>query len=195
MDIYLLRHGKSQQNEKNTYYGSIDCSLNEEGIFQAYKVKENLKSIAFDYIYVSPAKRTKETLDIINPLRDLKVQEDKRLMEVDFGDFEGKSYNELLRLYPTECEIWKDNWKEFAPPNGESYIQLYKRISSFMDDLLEKKYDKVLIVSHSGAMRAIYSYVLGGNLDLFWGFGCKNCDLAIIKYEYGNLYIDSITHC
>lgn len=195
MDIYLLRHGKSEENEKNTYYGAIDCSLSYEGINQGNRVKEKLRGIDFQCAYVSPTKRTLETLNLVKSSKDLVVNLEERLIEINFGDFEGKNYDELLRLYPSECEQWKDNWKDFTPPGGESYVQLYKRVESFMKELINKDYEKVLLVTHSGVIRTIYTYVLGGNLDLFWGFGCKNCDLAIIKYEYGNLYIDSITHC
>ncbi len=89
---------------------------------------------------------------------------------------------------------WQDNWKEFVPPNGESYIQLCERVKSFMEHIKKLEKDNILICAHSGVIRAIYCYVMNENMDLFWKFGCKNGDISVIKYEYGNLYIDSIMH-
>jgi len=194
MNIYLVRHGESEENIKGTFYGRTDCGLSDKGKLQAVILKDKLKNIAFDKIYCSPTKRAKETLDLIcdnnNSLRIC----DKRLSEINFGEFEGKSYTEILKLYASECKLWEQDWISFVPPKGESYKELYNRVEEFMNDMLRENYDNVLIVTHGGVIRSIYSYVMNGNLELFWKFGCNNCDMARIKFEYGNLFIDSICH-
>ena len=119
---------------------------------------------------------------------------DKRINETNFGEFEGKSYEEILELYPKECEIWQKDWKGFIPPNGESYIELYNRASDFLKDILNLNCDNVLIVTHSGVIRAIYSYIMDENMDLFWKFSSRNGDISIVKYEYENLFLDGIIH-
>lgn len=195
MNIYLVRHGETEHNKSGFYYGKIDTELNSNGREQGDKVKQILKNIDIDKVYVSERKRTYEMAKLALGDRECEIVKDLRVNETDFGDFEGRTYEEIKELYPKECMEWEKNWKEFVPPNGESYIKLYSRIKNFMDDIKEKQYENVMVVTHSGVIRAIYCYIMNENLDLFWKFSCKNGDISVIKYEYGNFFIDSIVHC
>ncbi len=194
MQIYLLRHGETEENKSRFYYGKLDVSLNEAGIDQSRKAGELLKETKFDSIYISERKRTRETAEAALNNKNLNLIIDKRINEIDFGKFEGKNYEQIQNEFPSEYEMWKNNWKEFAPPSGESYRQFYSRTKEFLDDILNKEQENVLVVTHGGVIRTIYCCVLDGNLDLYWKFSSKNCDISIIKYEYGNLFIDSISH-
>jgi len=194
MQIYLLRHGETEENKSRFYYGKLDVSLNKAGITQSKNAGELLKEIKFDSIYISERKRTRETVEAALNNKNLNLIIDKRINEIDFGKFEGKNYEQIQKEFPSEYEMWNENWKEFAPPGGESYRQFYNRIKEFLEDILHKEQENVLVVTHGGVIRTIYCCVLEGNLDLYWKFSSKNCDISIIKYEYGNLFIDSISH-
>jgi alpha-ribazole phosphatase len=194
MNIYLLRHGQTEENKKGTYYGNLDVSLNEVGIGQGNKAKEFFNEIKLDKVYISDKKRTLEMATLVLGQGKIEVIQDNRISETNFGDFEGKTYEEIQKFYPKECMCWQNNWKEFVPPNGESYINLCERVKSFMEDIKKLKCDNILICTHSGVIRAMYCYIMNENIDLFWKFGSKNADISLIKYEYGNLYIDAITH-
>ena len=63
-----------------------------------------------------------------------------------------------------------------------------------MEHIKKLECDNILVCTHSGVIRAMYCYIMNEDIDLFWKFGSKNGDISLIKYEYGNLYIDSITH-
>ena len=194
MNIYLLRHGQTEENRRGTYYGNLDISLNAIGISQGNKAKDFFSDIKLDRVYASEKKRTSETAKLVLGQAEIRIIQDNRINETNFGDFEGKTYEEIKTLYPEESLSWQNNWMEFVPPNGESYIELCKRVKSFMEDIKKLEYDNILICTHSGVMRAIYCYVMNENIDLFWKFGCKNGDISVIKYEYGNLYLDAINH-
>ena len=194
MNIYLLRHGQTEENRKGSYYGNLDIGLNEIGVIQGNKAKKFFNDIKLDRVYVSDKIRTLEMAKLALGLKEMEIIQDSRINETNFGDFEGKTYEEIKMFYPKECLCWTDNWKEFVPPQGESYIELCKRVKSFMDDIKKLDVDNILICAHSGVIRAIYCYIMNENIDLFWKFGCKNGDISIIKYEYGNLYIDAIMH-
>ena len=194
MNIYLLRHGQTDENKNKSYYGKLDSDLNEIGKAQAEAAGELLKDINFDTIYISERKRTRKTAELALGKDNLNFIKDGRINEISFGEFEGKDYKEIQKNYPEEYELWNNKWKEFTPPGGESYIQFYDRIKVFMDELIRENHENVLIVTHGGVIRSIYCYVLEGNMNLYWKFSSKNGDLSIIKYEYGNLFIDSITH-
>ncbi|MGH4052445.1 MAG: alpha-ribazole phosphatase [Clostridium sp.] len=194
MNIYLLRHGQTQENKKGSYYGNLDVGLNEIGVRQGNKAKIFFNDVKLDGVYVSDKVRTLEMARLAIGKKEIGIIRDNRLNETNFGDFEGKTYEEIKSAYPKECLCWRNNWKEFVPPNGESYIKLCERVKSFMDHIKKLDEENILICAHAGVIRAIYCYVMDENIDLFWKFGCKNGDISIIKYEYGNLYIDSIIH-
>jgi len=194
MNIYLLRHGETEENRKGSYYGKLDISLNTVGINQGNKAKVFFNDIKVDRVYVSDKKRTLEMAKLVLGETEIGFIQDSRINETNFGDFEGKTYAEISTVYPKECIFWGKNWKEFVPPNGESYIKLCERVKRFMEDIKNLEFDNILICAHSGVIRAIYCYVMNENIDLFWKFACRNGDISIIKYEYGNLYIDAIMH-
>lgn len=192
MNIYIVRHGQTHHNVKGQYYGKLDASLSQEGIRQMEKLRSSLKGIEFDSIYSSNTKRTLQSLQISGKHLYNKVQIDQRLSELNFGEFEGRTYQEICKIFPDQIESWNKDWKNFCPPNGEAFASFYKRIVSFFKDLLKKKENHILIMTHSGVIKAIYCYVLQNNPDLFWSFTTHNGKINIIKYEYGNLFIDSI---
>lgn len=194
MNLYFVRHGETEKNRSKCYYGSIDIDLNDEGIIQAERAEKLLKKINFSKIFVSEKKRAIKTAEIIlrNKINEFNI--DKRLNERDFGKFEDKDFKELEKLYPEEWKEWCEDWKNTRPPEGESCIEVFERVKSFMEELLKLNEENVIVVTHGGVIRSVYCYLLGGNLDYFWSFGSCNGDISVLKYEFGNLYIDSIIH-
>lgn len=194
LNIYLLRHGETEQNLKGLYYGKLDIDITDKGIKQIEYINNKVKNITFDKIYVSNMKRAMSSADIILKDKHIPYIIDKRLSEMNLGVFEGKNYEDIQREYPIEYKEWSNDWKAYAPPKGESYISFYERVKEFFQEILKLEDENVLLVTHSGVIRSILTYTMGENLDVFWKFGSKNGDLTLIKYEYGNLYIDSIIH-
>lgn len=198
MNIYLIRHGETEQNKRKKFYGKLDVGLNEKGEEQGYKVGELLKDVEFNKIYISNRKRTRETAEIIlgrNKFYEKEkniIYKDERINEIDFGLFEGKSYEEIGSLYPKEQERWEKDWKNFAPPKGESAVGFYNRVENFMKHIQKEEDGDYLIVTHGGVIRMIYSYILQNNMDFYWNFASRNGDITLIKYEYENLFIDYI---
>lgn len=195
MNIYLLRHGQTESNSKKVYYGKLDVELNVKGKAQCEAIGKRLKDIPFNKVYTSTMKRAVQTAEIALSAKKYEFIKDERINEMNLGEFEGKNYEENQKNYPEEWKKWTEDWKGYAPPNGESYIEFYNRIKNFIEDIIKHDDENILIVTHGGVIKSIYAYILGGNLDVFWKFGTKNADLTLIKYEYGNFYIDSIVHC
>ncbi|HCL4444780.1 TPA: alpha-ribazole phosphatase [Clostridium botulinum] len=198
MNIYLIRHGETEHNKRKNFYGKLDVGLNEKGEKQSYKVGELLKDVKFNKIYISDRKRTRETAERIlerNRFYEKEkniIYKDEKINELDFGIFEGKSYEEIGSLYPKEQEKWEKDWKNFAPPKGESAVVFYNRVENFMKHIQKEEDGNYLIVTHGGVIRMIYSYILQNNMDFYWNFASRNGDITLIKYEYGNLFIDYI---
>jgi len=192
MNIYFVRHGQTEENVKNTYYGTLECDLNDLGIAQAKSCSELLKDIEFTRVYISERTRALHTAEVICSQKSFIL--DSRINEMDFGAFEGKNYEEIKKLYPEEVKQWQQSWKDFCPPQGESYVKFYERVKSFMEDLKELNEENILVVTHGGVIRAAYCYILDENLDFYWRFASKNGDISVIKCEDKFFFIDSIIH-
>ena len=105
MRLYLIRHGETALNVKGCYYGRTDAVLSEKGISQARYLKEILKEVSFDYIVASPLVRAYNTAQIVMEEREQEIFGDRRLMEQDFGIFEGMTYKEIQNTYPKELDV------------------------------------------------------------------------------------------
>ena len=151
--IYLIRHGRTEANEKWLYCGSTDVGLSQSGAQELHKIHyampENCKYIT------SGMKRTEETLNIL--FGDVVHEIDQRFREVNFGIFEMRSYEELKT--EEEYQIWisSDNEKNI-PPKGESGEQMKERVMKAFEELKEQTQDIVLI-SHGGVIAAIMEHL------------------------------------
>ena len=101
--LILIRHGQTEMNAQNLYFGKLNPPLNDLGIEQAYMAKEKLSNIAYDCIYSSPLERTRETAEICNYL-DKDIIFDSNLEEINFGIFEGLTFKEISEKYQKQTE-------------------------------------------------------------------------------------------
>ena len=177
MKIYTIRHGYTNMNKQHLYNGQIDEDINEYGIKGAEEAREQLKDIKFDIIYCSPMIRAKHTCEIIN-INKVPVIFDDRLKERTLGNLDGKN---LKEEGITEKEFY-DYYFKTNIENFEDLPTLFERVHSFIDEIRQEKYDKVLIVAHGGILRAIHYYFneIPENGDLS-NFKTANCE--ILEYD------------
>lgn len=152
-DLYLIRHGRTEANEKWLYCGSTDLELSENG---AKALKELHYKVPEDCIYLtSGMKRTEQTLKIL--FGDVEHGIDKRFREVDFGIFEMKSYESLKNQDDYQTWISGDNEKN-VPPGGESGEQMKKRVLEGLEEL-QKETKPIVLVTHGGVIAAVMEYL------------------------------------
>ena len=156
MKIYFVRHGKTELNKLKKMQGVLDIPLNEEGIEQTYKTKELTDKIEFDCAICSPLIRTKQTLDIILEGRNIPVIYDERIIERNYGEFEGTTKNVDFDY----DEFWNYT-KNVKYKKAENIRDFFERIYGFLDDLKTKNYKRVLIVAHGGVSRPFDCYFNG----------------------------------
>ena len=151
--LYLIRHGRTEANEKWLYCGSTDLGLSESGMKDLekihYKLPENCTFM------ISGMKRTEQTLKIL--FGDVPYTVDRRFREVDFGVFEMKSYEALKEQENYQAWISGDNEKN-VPPGGESGVQMKERVLQGLQDLQRMQGDVVLI-SHGGVIASIMEHL------------------------------------
>ncbi|WP_238882206.1 alpha-ribazole phosphatase [Clostridium sp. YIM B02551] len=168
MKILLVRHGETEGNFKGLYQGKSEYALNEEGEKQAIKLGELLKEYNISKVYCSPQKRCIETLQLMNKkFKDIVLSEELR--EIDFGKWEGLSYKDIERLFPGEWKSFIADYISFTFPEGDSFKDFYYRCNSFLDKLRSDKDNEViLIVTHGGVIRALFSSILSLGLKGFY---------------------------
>jgi broad specificity phosphatase PhoE len=161
MRITFIRHAITDWNAAGRWQGQSDTPLSEAGKAQALQLKSRLErsSHNFDAVFSSPLERAKTTAQIVLPHTEIRL--DERLLELNFGDFEGKTYPQNSQ-HP-HFQNWLNDPYRVATPNGESLEHLTHRMQDFVDTLepdtqTEKHY---LIFSHSCAIRALISASMG----------------------------------
>ena len=152
MLIVLLRHGKTAYNEQRRYQGAADVPLSQAG-------KAALQKADFEpeTVYVTPLVRTAQTARILFPgARQIVAPE---LREMDFGDFEGRTYDEM-KDDAAYC-AWLDSGCESACPNGESKAAFCERVccafEKLANDALARGEERLVIVAHGGTQMAALS--------------------------------------
>ena len=145
MTIYLIRHGRTEANEKRLYCGSTDLTLSKGGREELHKLHYDIRNIRF---LTSGMKRTDETLHIL--FGEVPYRADTRFREVDFGIFEMHSYEELKDTLLYQKWLTGDN-EANVPPNGESGMQMKARVLAALSEIRED----TCIITHGGVIAAI----------------------------------------
>jgi probable phosphoglycerate mutase len=164
-DIYFIRHGQTDWNAQGRYQGRQDIALNDSGRNQAKAngvllsnllTQDGLQADELGW-HVSPLSRAIETMQIVRSnFSDIKkeVKIEDPLIEVSFGEFEGSLHNDLTSDFSKRGERGKEFWN-FVPKNGESYVDLVKRVEPFISKISRPS----IIVSHGGIAR-VFRYLL-----------------------------------
>ncbi len=159
-EIFFARHGETDWNREQRYQGRRDIELNELGRRQADAIgpllrqmlaEENIDPTAIGW-YVSPLGRTVETMTRMRSAFEVKlppVVVDERLLEISFGVLEGKLHLELPPDLAVPPGKRQGNYWFHRPPQGESYLDVAKRLMPFVDELAGPS----VIVAHGGIMR------------------------------------------
>lgn len=148
MELYLVRHGQSQSNAEHIMQGTkIDKPLTEKGRRQAEATKQKINGIKFDRVFVSPLKRASETAEIIAGPQTT-ITFDPRLVEFDYGKWDGHRIEQLVADYPDYFDDIANFGNSWKVSGGESYQGAQKRLSSFMNNLDINSNEHVLVVSH-----------------------------------------------
>ena len=129
-----------------TCYGQTDVPLKASFEEEASKCAAQLKKYSFQKAYTSPLSRCTRLAGFCG---FKEAVHDPRLMEMNFGDWEMKRYDEIDDPYLSR---WFDDYLHLPAPNGESLEMQYSRISAFIDDILKKDENEIVVFSHGGSI-------------------------------------------
>ncbi|GHS95944.1 phosphoglycerate mutase [Synergistales bacterium] len=191
--IILVRHGQTEWNSSQRFQGRSDVPLDELGIEQAKKTAKRLSSCSLDAVYTSPLTRARQTADAIASYQANKtpiVIDD--LTEVNFGKWEGEYIPGLKERCAQDLYRWFEDPFFYMPPGSETWPALAERISNGLSVILSSEHKNVVVVSHGGAIRAIYALLLGFDPHTVWRVRLGNCCMSGVKIENGKISLDFV---
>jgi len=157
--LHIVRHGRTEMNSAGKLLGRLDPSLDEVGVHQAERLAATFGKI--DLLISSPLLRTCETAEAFG----MPVEIDERWIEMDYGELDGVSINEV------GPEIW-ESWRsdlDWAPTGGESHRQVGKRIREACEELSPHiKNKEIVVVSHVSPIKAALAWTLDVGDEVAW---------------------------
>lgn len=160
--LYLIRHGQSEANLRDCFLGHGDLPLTELGHQQAELTAQYLDTIHADAIYASDLRRAYDTACHTAQRRGMTVTADRRLREVDAGEWDFRSFTELAAAYPEAYGLWQHNIGLAVCTGGESVVALQRRIVTAVTDLAAKNQGKTLFLFlHATPIRVLRAFCEG----------------------------------
>lgn len=179
--IYIIRHGKTELNRANILQGRSDHPLNDEGVLQAKTAADQLKDVRFDHVFSSPLIRAVQTARIIAP--NMAPVIDERLIEMDYGPYEGTDLN---RLPPEIIFFFRDFVHNPAPQGMEQLSSVVRRAGSFLEHIRCLS-GNILISTHAIAMKGLLEYLTPESNGSYWSKYIGNCTVYMAENNNGRI--------
>lgn len=189
LTVVLTRHGLTDRSDPEQHLGQgLDIGLSDAGRAQAGALAARIGHERFDRIVSSPLRRAIETAERV--AGDRVVDLDARLAEMDYGAWEGHTYDEVDGLDPDYRRRWEDDPATLPCPGGESGNDLAARARAFIADELAATGDAddrvVLAVAHSTLNRVLLCIALGVPIrDYRRRFTQAQVNLTVLRYAAG----------
>lgn len=159
--LLLIRHAQpSEDSSRERCYGRLDVELADEGRRKAAELARALRDVRLDAVYVSPRRRALDTARPLAETRGLVPLVDARLAELDFGELEGRTYDEIAATRPELYRRWMEAPTTVQFPGGDSYATLRTRVLAAVADI-RAMVETAAVVTHGGVVRAILAHCLG----------------------------------
>jgi alpha-ribazole phosphatase/probable phosphoglycerate mutase len=172
--VLLIRHGEPEDDAHGRCYGRLDVRLSSDGRTHA----RHLSDIACDVVYTSPRRRARETAELLGAARV-----DERLRELDFGELEGRTYDEIANERPELYRRWMNEPTRVRFPGGESFDDLRARACSALAEI-RAAHDgaTIAVVTHGGVIRSALADALGLPAERIFAFDVGYCSVSVIDW-------------
>lgn len=175
MKITLIRH-TSVDVAPDTCYGQTDVPLKPTFPEEAAKVREQLKNKMFDAVFTSPLSRCTRLADACGYPDAIR---DDRLKELNFGEWEMKTYDEIN---DPRLQEWFDDYYNVAPTGGESFRDQRVRLQDFIKDVKNRGYSSIAVFAHGGIL--LQAMLLAGVITPEETFSRQPSYGGIIELEF-----------
>lgn len=192
--LYLIRHGEVLWNrEKPAYCGFTDLDLNEQGRAQAECLAERLAGVPLAAVYSSDLRRARDTAAAVARPHGIEPVADAGLREVNYGEWEGVSEEDVRAGWPQIYAAWKQDAENVQIPGGETFGELRERFVGAVTAILSRHPDdSVAIVAHKSSNRVFICTVLGLSPRDYRRIGQDNAALNILDFTGGGWRVDLV---
>ncbi|HZK17852.1 MAG TPA: alpha-ribazole phosphatase [Clostridia bacterium] len=195
--MFLVRHGETQWNVDFRFQGQSDIELTDKGEMQALKLGQTLADEKISAIYSSDLSRAVKTAEIIAEHHELNIKKIPELREINFGIWEGLTYDEINTSYSDLYKKWRGNTIEVKIPKGESLAEVAERSVGAIHRLVGQHNDEsIIVVAHGGVIRCIVSDVLRMDLNHFWRLRLDNTSVSVVDFlDNGREIVTQLNNC
>jgi len=184
--VVLIRHAEIAEQAQGRCYGRLDLGLSRRGVRHARELACVLKGTRFNAIYTSPCRRAVETAECLASVSGLVPIEHGGLHELDFGELEGLTYEEIERRHPTLYERWMSDPTSVTFPGGESSRDLQRRSLAALRSLRKQHAGELIgLVTHAGVIRTLLADALGMPNGLIFRIDQAYCGVSIVDWIEG----------
>jgi broad specificity phosphatase PhoE len=192
--IILVRHGQTEWNRIERFRGRADVPLNETGLAQA---EATGRRVAAEWqpsaIYTSPLSRSVKTAEAIAKHFGLQVRQLPGLADIDYGEWQGISPEEVRQRWPKEIDAWYNCPQQARIPGGETLDDLRARAMKTGNELADRHpKDSIVLVGHTVINRIILLGVLGLGNERFWRIKQDTCAINVFEAEGGDFTLVSL---
>ena len=182
--IYLIRHGQTEWNKRQTFRGRIDIPLNERGHKEAEAILEAVKNKKISSIYASPLRRSIETAKPIEQFFNLEILPVKGLIDINYGDWQGLTADDVKKRYKRQYNQWEKTPNLVRFPSGETLDEVKERSFSAFRDIVKKNPGKtIVVVPHRVVNKVLLCALLGLSNSHFWEIRQDTGCINLIEYS------------
>ena len=193
MRLALVRHAETAEDTRGHCYGRLDVGLSVAGREQCARLADVFRSEPVRSVWASPAVRACETAEAIAAPHRLDVGILEPLRELDFGELEGRAYDEIAVSDPELYERWMTAPTTVRFPGGESYADLQERVDAAVAALLaQPDAGLVAVVTHGGVVRAVLQTVLGIPAERIFRIAVEPASATIIDWVDGEPLVRAV---
>lgn len=193
MRLVLVRHADVEDSSRGRCYGTLDVGLSEAGRTQAATLARVLSTEPLDAVVSSPRVRALETATAIAAPHRIDVQIESRLSELDFGELEGRTYDEIASSMPELYAAWMTRPTEVRFPGGESYADVRARALAVVSTIRDvHDGETVAVVTHGGIVRAVLSEVLGIPAERIFRIAVAPASTSVVEWLDGEPVVRAV---
>jgi broad specificity phosphatase PhoE len=185
MQIFLVRHGATDWNLQGRCQGSTDRDLSDVGIRQAERIATLLSNELIHAIYSSNLRRSRRTAEFISEPHDLPVMIEDGVRELDHGELEGLTFNEIKTNYADFLTHWRSIPAEICVPGGERLADVAERAWNGLNEIVQRhrQAQSIVVVSHNFPILGILCRVTGTHLNEYRAFRLDPCGVTRLCYD------------
>ena len=180
MQIVLVRHGATDWNLEHRCQGSSDRDLSAVGRRQAEEIAALLSGENLSAVYASDLKRARQTAEVIGQPHHLAVRIDASVRELDHGQLEGLTFNQIRQNFGDFLARWRTEPAELQVPGGERLIDVAERAWTGLNQIAERHgaADNIVVVSHNFPIVGIVCRITGTHLNNYRNFHLDPCGIS-----------------